>query len=134
MVIVFSLLQHNPHGYTLHNFHVVASRILRRQQAEPRTGRSTQRINVAVVVASGRISADSHRLSRLHPLQLCFFEISRDPKVIHGNDGEQLLAGLHSLACFHRFAADDAAHRRNDLCITQVQLCGSELGAGTCSV
>ena len=73
-------------------------------------------------------------LPGLHLLQLRFFEIGCDPEVIHGNDGQQLLSGLNALAGLHSFAADDTAHRRDDLCVTQIELRGGELGTGASSV
>ena len=130
MIVILARLQHNAHRNALHNFYIVAAGILRRQQAEARTGGAAEGIDAAAIVAPGSVGAEGHALAGLHLLQLCFFEIGGDPDVVDGNDGQQLLARLHALAGFHGLAPDDPAYRRDDLCIAKVELRRSKLRPG----
>src|SRR6185437_6143041 len=94
-------VKEDPNGYSLHHLYVVARRVFRGQQAEPRARRGGDAFDVTFVSAAIRIAFNLDRLADLHRLQLTLFEIRRDPDVIQRNDGNQRLTYADCLAGFH---------------------------------
>src|SRR5215475_15953093 len=76
LVQLFSLVEYDFDGNALHDFHVVAGCILRRQQAEPRTGGRSDAVDVRLEIpASIRVDSHARGLTGMHVRQLSFFEI-----------------------------------------------------------
>jgi len=95
------------HWYALHDLYVIASCILGRQQAEARTGRTADRVDVAVEFVAVCIHVALALLPHLHLLELCLFEIGGDPEIVEVDDGDQGLPGLHNLPGLNGALADD---------------------------
>src|SRR5579875_2192193 len=110
------------HRQPLHYLHVVACRVLRRQQAVDRAGRSRQRLHVAVEVQLECIHVDRHRLSLGHVLHLRFLEVRRDPDVVGLRQREHLLPRRNLGGHLHLLVAHNAVFRRVHLCVLQVEL------------
>ena len=122
MFRVLSLFQADPDGYPLHHFHVVAGRVLRREQAELRTAGTGHAFHQTFEILIEGIHVDGHPLFGAHLLQLGFLEICRHPEVGNGNIGHQLLARRDLLPGFGVLSADDAVHRSEDLRVREIQL------------
>ena len=69
-------------------------------------------------------------MTGVHVSELRFFEVCSNPDVVQGNDHEQALTRLDTMAQFDRFSSDHAAHRRVDFRVAQIKLSGVEIGAG----
>src|ERR1700682_1877013 len=134
MVSILCCVKEDLDWHSLHYFHIVSGGILRGQQAETGAGGAGQRVNVAVIVAIVRINVNGDGLPWMHLFQLCFLEVRSDPDVVCLNDDEQLLPRLDSLTHFDRLASYDAAYRRDDFRVAQVQFRGGKLSAGTISI
>src|SRR5437867_486005 len=120
-VTVLSRLKDDFYGDPLHDFDVVARGIFRRKQAEKRTGRSADAVDVARVAASIGIGIEHHRLTRPDVPKLRLLEISGDPHVLERNHGQQLLAGLY-IHTHHDSFPHLPSHGGDDLCVAKVQL------------
>ena len=93
MIVVLSRIKHDLHRNALHDFHVVAGGIFRRQQAEARAAGAGDAFDLAVVAASVRVHIDRDALPDLHLPQLRFFEVGGDPDVVKIDDLHQFLTG-----------------------------------------
>src|SRR5207247_6655084 len=91
-ITVLSRVKDDFYRNPLHDFDVVARGIFRRKQAEKRTGRSGDAVDVAFVAPSIGIGIKNHRLARSDVPKLRLFEISGDPDVLERNHCQQLLA------------------------------------------
>src|SRR5579864_88397 len=88
---VLARLEKNLYRDALDNFHVVSGCILRREQAEQRTGGAGNAVNMTVQSAPTRINVNIGFLSNLHVLELRFLKISGDPDLIKRNNRQELL-------------------------------------------
>ena len=119
MVIVRAWIQHDLHGQTLHNLHVVAGRILRRKQAESRAARAGDTVHLPFVFSAVGVHRNLNRLPRAHVPQLSFFEICGDPHVFERHDRQQLLSRLHVHSYLYVLVYD-AGDGRNDRAVLQI--------------
>src|SRR5207249_7208958 len=94
-ITVLSRLKDDFYADPLLDFDVIAGRIFRRKQAEKRTGRSRDAVDVAFVAPSIGIGIKNHRLAGPDVPKLRLFEISGDPHVLKRNHCQQLLARLN---------------------------------------
>src|ERR1700722_5690550 len=107
---VLILVEPNSHGESLHYLDVVSGRVLRWEQAEQRTGSAWKALNFSFVVTSERVDSDVYGLTRAHVFELRFFEVCGNPDVVQGNNREQTLARLNTMAKFHCFSFDQTTH------------------------
>src|SRR5215469_15589377 len=114
MILVLAGIDIDAHRNALHDFHVIAGRIFRREQAETGARSPPYALHFSVVLAAISIHAERHLLPRLHAAQLGFFEIGSHPKIVHRHQRHQLLSRRDVVAHFHGFLADDSAHRRDN--------------------
>jgi hypothetical protein len=113
VIAIFSGLQDDLYGNPLHNFHVVAGGIFRGQEAEERTSGAGDAIDMAFVVAAGRVRVNFDPLADTHVAELRFFEVCGDPNLIEGNNREKLLPGLHIPPDNHGFIHLTTDWRKN---------------------
>src|ERR1051326_7433682 len=80
------LVENDLHGHTLHDLHVVASRVLRWQQTETRAGSRLNTIDVSFENFIGiRIDGELGGLARLHVSDVVLFEMRGHPHVTWHN-------------------------------------------------
>ena len=118
----FSRIENDLHRNTLHNFHIIAGGVFRRQQAEQRAAGPGNAFHLAFIFFAVGVDRNGDALSRPHFAQLVLFEIGRDPDVVKVDDLHQLLPDGNVLPDFHGAIADDSIHRRDNLCVLQIQL------------
>src|SRR5438132_9435714 len=123
MLRVLTGIEHDFDRNPLYHLDVVAGRVLRRQQGKARARRAGDAVDFAVVGAPAvRVDVDPRPLTRPHVAQLRLLEVRRDPDFVDLHDGQQRLPGLHDLAGVDPFLRDDAAHRRLDGGVLEVEL------------
>src|SRR5215471_11861911 len=66
MLRVLAFFKSDLHRNPLHNFHIIAGRVLWRQQAGPAGSGRSKTVNVALVVAVVGIDVNDHRLADAH--------------------------------------------------------------------
>ena len=86
MIVVLARIEDDLHRNALHDFHIVASRILRRQQAEARAAGAGDAIHFAVVFSAVGVDFNRDALADLHFAELRLFEIRGDPDVVEIDD------------------------------------------------
>src|ERR1700685_861323 len=128
VVFISSRLEHNLDRNALHHFHVVASGIFGRQQAEAGAAGAGDAIDFTLVIASGRIYFDVDFLTDFHLTQLRLFKVGGNPDVFERNNLHQFLAGSDILPDLDGAVADHAIDGSNDFCVLQVQLRLIEIG------
>src|SRR5258708_34108990 len=82
MMWILSALEQDSDRQPLHDFHVVASRILGRQKAEAIAAGTGHVFDVTAVVSTEGIDVDRDPFAMMHPGQLRFFEIRRHPDFV----------------------------------------------------
>ena len=82
-------VENDFHRHALDDFHVIAGRVFRRQQAEPRAAAGLNAVHVCAQRFAKRVNLNEHRLVGLHVFQLRFLEIGHDPDVVR-HDGHYL--------------------------------------------
>ena len=123
-------VKNNFHRHALDHFDVIAHRIFRRQQTEPRAGPGLQAVHLAFeLLVWISVHAQFNRLSRLHVGQLRFLEIGRHPNVFR-NQRQQRLAGLHIISRLHRARRDARIQRRDNFCVGKIQFGLLQFGLG----
>src|SRR5437016_158012 len=112
---VLLLVDRDADRHALDNLHEVAGRVFRWQQAEARSGRRREALDVRLeVMAAVGINFNHGGLSRTHVFQLRLLEIRGDPHFLERNDGHQRLSWLHDLPKLDALPADDPSRRRLD--------------------
>jgi hypothetical protein len=107
----------------LNHFDIVASRVLRGQQAVPGAGCAADAGDVPVPGAAAvGIHFDFHRLRRPHVGQLRLFEVRGHPDVAQRNDRHQVLAGLDILSHIDGAAANDTIDWGFDGGVLEIEL------------
>src|SRR5262245_28397330 len=121
---VLLLVDGDANGDTLNHLHEVPCRVLGRQQAEARSRRGGEALDVPLEIAAAvGVDLDDGRLPGAHVFQLRLLEIRGDPDVFERDHGHEWLARLNHLTDLHGLFADDAAHRRADSRVLEIQLC-----------
>src|SRR5579875_3575991 len=109
VIRVLARIDIDAHGNPLHDFHVIAGGVLRRQQTKPGPGRAPHGFEFSGVCAAVSIDGELYLVAGLHAAKLRLFEIGRYPNVIQRNQGHQLLPRRDVVSYFHGFLTDDAA-------------------------
>src|SRR5580765_4428779 len=122
VVGILSRFKHDLHRHALHHLDVIARRILGWKQAELRAGRRREAVDAPFELAIQPVNADRDRLPRLHPSELRFLEVGRDPDVFQRHERKEWLSWLHDLTDFDRLATDDARGWSFDLCTMLIEL------------
>ena len=86
MVAVLARFEKDLHRNALHDLHVIPGRILRREQAEYRSGGSRDTIDVPPQRLTGRVHVNFGALTDAQAPQLCFLKIGGDPHVVERHD------------------------------------------------
>src|SRR5439155_21779618 len=87
MLRILPRLEHDLHRHALDNLHVVPSRVLARQQAEPRAGGRRNAVDVTLeLLAAVRIHLDGGPLAGPHGGELRLLEVRGDPDVLEWNE------------------------------------------------
>ena len=93
MQFIRSFIDHNLHRDALHNFHVIAGSILRRQEAETCSGSGGDAFNVAFVFSAAiGIHGDNSFLPWAHILKLILFIIGGYPDIVQRDQSQERLA------------------------------------------
>src|ERR1700730_6004646 len=111
----------DSHWDPLHNLHVISGRVLWRQQAEYRTGATTEVGYMRFPRSPIGINLDVYRLPRPHVFKLRLFEVGGHPDVIEGNDIYEFLPDTDVLADFRRLLSHDPGHRRANDGIAEIR-------------
>ena len=118
---ILSAVKRYPDWEPLHNFDVVAGRVLWGKQIVKRPRRAGHVLDVPVEVTPERINVNRDRLTRTHPGELRFLEIRGYPELVLGQR-QQALSGLYTLTELGAAIADDSVRGRGDARVTQVEL------------
>src|SRR5262245_46683127 len=119
-ITVLSWLKDDFYRDSLNDFDVIARGIFGRKQAEKRTGRSGDAVDVASVATPIGIGIKNHTLTGPDVSKLRLVEISSDPHVLERSHCQQLLAALNVHSndqCFPHLAG----HGGNDFCVSKIQ-------------
>ena len=131
MIVVGTGVEHNLDRHALHDFHIVARSILRRQQAEACAAGASDAVDLAVVLASIGIDLNGDALARLHVAQLGFLEVGGNPDVIEIDHFHQFLPRNDVLPDLDRAVADDPVHRSDHFRVVEIEFRLFEAGFGT---
>src|SRR5258705_8276993 len=105
------LIEDDLDWQALNYLHVVAGRVLRRQQREARAGARLEAVNMSTEDDPWvSVQLDLDRLSGTHPVELRLLEVRDNPHV-GGNEDEQRLAGLQQRALLDRLSCDSSIFR-----------------------
>ncbi len=122
-------IQHDLHGYSLHDLCEVAGRIVGRQQRELRAAGRRHLIDFPSENHSRkRVHADFSRVARADVADLRFFVIGLHPNVAL-NERNYLSAWTDQLSGAHLAFADDSVFRRYDSRVTQIDSRQCERGS-----
>jgi hypothetical protein len=115
-------VEHDLHGHALHDLHEVAGGVLGRQQAEARSGRGGNAVDLAVeLLAAVGIDVHLHPLADAHVLELRLLEVRVIQTCSSGMSVISGWPGLNDLAGLDRLAAHDALDRRLQRGVFEVQ-------------
>ena len=129
---LLEIVEDDLHGHALHDLHVVARGVLRRQEAEAGAAAALEAIDVGRKLDAGvRVDGHGHGLSGLHLGQLRLLEVGDHPNV-RIDQGQQRLTDLHVRADLDALAGDVPGNRGIDFRVGEVQpgLPGLGFGAG----
>ena len=70
---------------------------------------------------SGRVHVNGHALVAMHPANLRFPKVGRDPDVVERNDRKKLLARLHSLPDLYGLVAHHSGGGCDDMRVAQIE-------------
>src|SRR5260370_28560282 len=108
MLGILAWFKPDSHWQTLNDFHIVAGRIFRRQQAEPIAAGPRHVLHVTAIGSPKRIDVNGHALTAMHAGELRLLEVRDHPDVVGLGYEHQRLPWLTPRAQLNGALTDDA--------------------------
>src|SRR5262244_4611210 len=130
MLGIWLLVEYDLDGQALNDLHVIAGRVLRRQQREARAGARLEAVNMPPEdFVRISVQPDLDWLSGAHAVELCLLEVCQYPH-LGWHEHDQRLAGLQERAELDRLPRDSSIFRRIDLRVGKIEFGLSHGGLG----